>query len=456
MTMKENDTTVLDLMMKTMPDPIPFNRHGGSSRNNTITTRSFPVTTNMSQYVTTNMSQYVCSSRGFNQKKASTTTSRNDFFFYKEHHDEEDPSNVVDLIISIFLPSKRSSLSHTSKILVPAPQDWRNRYAVDATAVDEAAVAGVSGGAASYKHDSVGRYMLSLALPTNPFPLLSPVPPSFPPAAVGAGVTSTAAAPNPREGTLSYESNSAGSGLLSIDATDFHDVESTFSPTNLFLSQLSPVPPSCTATHKHGQWYDRYRELVEYVKEFGHTTVPHRWSRNPKLAQWVKRQRYQYKLKHRQQQEEGGESGGQRSGGGNMQSVSSLTDEREDLLNRIGFIWSLRKELWDENFMELVDYAKAHGHCNVPSKYPPNRTLSVWVRCQRRQYKLYMLMKEKNEKNNNQMDVVVSEDDWYKDVYATLTTTTTNRTIERTNITEERIEKLLSIGFVFNPRNMKI
>ena len=38
-----------------------------------------------------------------------------------------------------------------------------------------------------------------------------------------------------------------------------------------------------------------------------------------------------------------------------------------------------RQSSWDQRFKELKAFKKTHGHCNVPSKYPPNPTLGKWV-----------------------------------------------------------------------------
>jgi hypothetical protein len=117
------------------------------------------------------------------------------------------------------------------------------------------------------------------------------------------------------------------------------------------------------------KWNERFHALVKYREGHGHCLVPHHWVGDRQLAQWVKRQRYQFKLKS-----EG--------------KHSTLSDERMNILNTIGFVWSRHTARWEERYRELVDFACRHGHCNVPSSYPDIPQLSVWVRCQRRQYRL--------------------------------------------------------------------
>ena len=118
-----------------------------------------------------------------------------------------------------------------------------------------------------------------------------------------------------------------------------------------------------------GQWSQRFRELCEYKQVHGHCHVPHRYSANPALARWVKRQRYQFKLM----------MDGDRS---------TMTKDRAMALTMIGFVWDSQNGCWNERYEELKQYRAIHGDCLVPSYYPQQPKLSVWVKCQRRQYKL--------------------------------------------------------------------
>ena len=202
------------------------------------------------------------------------------------------------------------------------------------------------------------------------------------------------------------------------------------------LQNTSSVPSSF---FRPGQWEERYNELLEFKKVHGHCFVPHSWEANLPLSRWVKRQRYQYKLKYDelQQQQSQSQPPSQHQG---TAKRSALTYARERALEDIGFIWSTHNAVWEEKYYELHEYAKTHGHCNVPSKYPVNPKLSVWVRCQRRQYKLYyFLMKNTNNSSNN-----------------TATKSTKQEQHVRSSMTPERIAKLESLGFDFNPRNLKL
>jgi hypothetical protein len=118
------------------------------------------------------------------------------------------------------------------------------------------------------------------------------------------------------------------------------------------------------------QWADKFYELCQFREENGHSCVPRTFKVNPALASWVKRQRYQYKLKIEGKQ-------------------STMTDERILELERIGFIWDSHGTAWGDRWNELKEYYYSNGHCNVPSNFHSNPKLAAWVKSQRRQYKLF-------------------------------------------------------------------
>ncbi|KAG7368431.1 helicase domain protein [Nitzschia inconspicua] len=144
------------------------------------------------------------------------------------------------------------------------------------------------------------------------------------------------------------------------------------------------------------QWQERYAELLEFHNQNGHSSVPHTDSANRRLARWVKRQRYQYKLR-----QEG--------------KPSAMTEERTQALERLGFVWDSHGAAFEDRLRELEEFKELHKHCNVPSNYKANSSLASWVKCQRRQYRLY-------------------------------------REGKHSNITQARIDQLERMGFQFNLR----
>ena len=116
------------------------------------------------------------------------------------------------------------------------------------------------------------------------------------------------------------------------------------------------------------QWNQRFNELVQFRLQNGNCLVPVEYAPNPRLSYWVKRQRGQYKLlkegKH-----------------------STLTPDRKKALDDLGFVWESHLASWLEKFEELVRFRSTHGHCNVSKN--DDYQLSIWVKCQKRQLKLY-------------------------------------------------------------------
>jgi hypothetical protein len=94
------------------------------------------------------------------------------------------------------------------------------------------------------------------------------------------------------------------------------------------------------------------------------------------LSRWVKRQRYQYKL---------------RKAG----KPSTLTDARIEALKSAGFIWDSHSNVWVARYNDLRAFEKENGHCNVAfdkrAGSGQHNALASWVKHQRRQCKLLQL-----------------------------------------------------------------
>jgi len=119
------------------------------------------------------------------------------------------------------------------------------------------------------------------------------------------------------------------------------------------------------------QWRVMYKKLVQYTLKNGHCCVPHSYQDDPMLARWVKRQRYQYKKFE------------------DNDPTSTMTTHRIQQLDSIGFVWHSHASAWQTKLNELKAFENLTGHCNVPSNYTKNPSLSAWTRCQRRQYRLW-------------------------------------------------------------------
>ncbi|KAL3936620.1 MAG: hypothetical protein SGBAC_008097 [Bacillariaceae sp.] len=124
--------------------------------------------------------------------------------------------------------------------------------------------------------------------------------------------------------------------------------------------------------YQENQWLIQFKKLIDFKMRTGHCCVPHSFPEDPVLARWVKRQRYQYKKLNEND------------------PTSTMTTHRIEELEAVGFVWHSHAAAWLEKLNELKTFKESTGHCNVPSHFPANVQLSTWVKCQRRQYKLYI------------------------------------------------------------------
>ena len=106
-------------------------------------------------------------------------------------------------------------------------------------------------------------------------------------------------------------------------------------------------------------WFERYGELVAYKEKFGHCDVPKRSiGKDKKLANWIVQQRV-------------------------SRNDGTLSGEKIDLLDRLGFKWHPYGHRWRTNYLALIDFKQRFGHCRVPREWKENRKLATWVCSQR-------------------------------------------------------------------------
>lgn len=80
---------------------------------------------------------------------------------------------------------------------------------------------------------------------------------------------------------------------------------------------------------------------------------------------------------------------------------NKLSQKRIDRLNSIGFSWEIFDSLWDKYFNELLIFKTNNGHVNVPRRYKENITLANWVNSQRKNFKTNKLSQERIDKLNS-------------------------------------------------------
>jgi hypothetical protein len=119
-------------------------------------------------------------------------------------------------------------------------------------------------------------------------------------------------------------------------------------------------------------WEDMFGKLVEYKKKHGTCLVPNRYAADRQLGSWVSTQRRKYK-------------------------DNSLSRERQERLNELGFAWATKNPLrvpWMIRYQQLSEFFEKHGHSKVPMNYR-DKSLANWVSAQRQDRKNDSLSQER-------------------------------------------------------------
>jgi len=122
-------------------------------------------------------------------------------------------------------------------------------------------------------------------------------------------------------------------------------------------------------------WKELFAALLKFKENNGHCKVPRAWPENSDLSYWVGKQRANYRK-------------------------GSLSLERIEHLEQIGFIWDTIENSWEENYSALIEYKSATSNCDVPDKWPMNLKLSHWVGKQRSDWKKNRLSADRIERLN--------------------------------------------------------
>ena len=119
---------------------------------------------------------------------------------------------------------------------------------------------------------------------------------------------------------------------------------------------------------------ERIRACEKFKREHGHLLIP---VSHPELGRWVDYVRLHYKNKYNGDKH-------------------SLTDDREQLLTSMGFVWQVGERVdrskrsppktWDERLEEFKDFLQIHGHPYVPQHMAGG--LGRWCATQRQHYKV--------------------------------------------------------------------
>ena len=107
---------------------------------------------------------------------------------------------------------------------------------------------------------------------------------------------------------------------------------------------------------------EMYQRLVAYKKKHKSTIVPREYHADPRLGNWISKQRKCYNKKE-------------------------LHIDRINHLESIGFAWDAYDMKWMEIYYRLVAYKMQHDSTAVPYHCTEYPSLGEWVSTQRRAYK---------------------------------------------------------------------
>jgi len=194
--------------------------------------------------------------------------------------------------------------------------------------------------------------------------------------------TSAAEVANTRKKLFNGQTVSSSSDLLTWNTGNSLSVQEDFilndelegisAPLKtISMQKFSLVGYEKYSTHKEA-WEKRYSELITFQEEHGHCNVPVKYVLNPKLANWVQRQRRLYRK-------------------------GQLKEYRLCKLNEVGIVWDVQSMQWNQCYEELLLFQQKYGHCDVPQSY---KKLGRWVMGQRRQKRIGKLSQSRLTKLN--------------------------------------------------------
>lgn len=151
-------------------------------------------------------------------------------------------------------------------------------------------------------------------------------------------------------------------------------------PSRTDVTKRDPSAPNLGHSNARlqGAWRERFQQLEDFRQEHGHCSVPKRYQPNKPLANWVSKQRQEYR-KFCQ-----GEK-------------ASISKERIKALDQIGFCWNtqespvkqdnrVERELdWKDRFQSLVEFMNQYKLSSM-AELPRDSAHSHWISRQRELY----------------------------------------------------------------------
>jgi Helicase associated domain len=157
---------------------------------------------------------------------------------------------------------------------------------------------------------------------------------------------------------------------IAVTAPSMASTSSTLVRTTSTSGDDSPWTTASKRNKKDQSWMKSYEELRSYKEIHGDCLVPRSHPQNQKLGSWVAEQRKQYR----------------RSIDG--KAASSITPERIQLLNELGFSWNAHESAWRRQLEAFEAFREEYGHSHVPLNHDKYPKLGLWTKEQRRHYSL--------------------------------------------------------------------
>ena len=133
-------------------------------------------------------------------------------------------------------------------------------------------------------------------------------------------------------------------------------------PTIMEMDNASDKSQTQHQKDNKRSWDQYYHELLEFINENGHSSVP---PTNSGLHRWTRSQRYEYAILKKGR-------------------ASALKPSQVEKLDNAQFVWSLQNESWENMFRQLREYFGVHGHCSIPYNQPQYSKLRNWLYVQKR------------------------------------------------------------------------